>query len=193
MSLQNALLGVLDARPMSGYELAQFFDSAAGWLWSAPQSQIYPALARMAADGLIVGETSVRGSRLRRTVYSLTLRGREALLAWISEYHAPAVSRDAFDLQAVLLDMAAPEDAVGVLKSYAEEQARAAERYEVHAMRLRAGDTPLLRERLRNRPSADHERISRLKAHVFAGKAAVCRQRVEWAQEAIALIDVSAR
>lgn len=187
MSLQNALLGVLDARPMSGYELAQFFDSGSGWVWSAPQSQIYPHLRRMEADGLITGERTVRGSKLERTVYSLTDDGRRALLDWIAEYHAPPAPRDAFSLQALLFDMVTPEDATSVLKAYVVEQERIAERHEKHAALLRELDTPLLRERLQHRSAAEHARIGRMKAHVFAGRAAAARQQVEWAREAIEL------
>jgi DNA-binding PadR family transcriptional regulator len=187
MSLQSALLGVLDARPMSGYELAQFFDSGSGWVWSAPQSQIYPHLRRMEADGLITGERTVRGSKLERTIYSLTEDGKRVLLEWLGEYHAPPPPRDPFALQALLFDMLAPEEAVTVLKAFIEEQEHIAERHEVQAARLRALDTPLLVERLRNRPAADHARIGRMKAHVFAGKAAAARQQAEWARTAIAL------
>ncbi|WP_232667048.1 PadR family transcriptional regulator [Pseudonocardia sp. TRM90224] len=187
MSLQNALLGVLDARPMSGYELAQFFDSGSGWVWSAPQSQIYPHLRRMEADGLVVAERTVRGSKLERRVYSLTDAGRAALLAWIGEYHEPPAPRDPFALQALLFDMVMPEEAINVLKAFVVEQDRVAEQYEAHAARLRALDTPLLRERLRARPEAEHERIGRMKAHVFAGRAAVARQQAAWAREAIVL------
>jgi len=189
MSLQSALLGVLDARPMSGYELVQFFDSGSGWVWSAPQSQIYPRLRRMEADGLITGERTVRGSKLERTAYSLTDAGRRALLDWIAEYHAPPAPRDPFALQALLFDMVAPEEAITVLKAYIEEQEKIAERHEWQAARLRALDTPLLRERLRGRPTGEHTRIGRLKAHVFQGKAAAARQQVEWAREAITLVE----
>jgi PadR family transcriptional regulator, regulator of vanillate utilization len=188
MSLRNALLGVLDARPMSGYELSQFFDSASGWLWSAPQSQIYPTLKRMEAEGLIAGETSVRGSRLNRTVYSLTPHGRETLLSWVAEDHDPAPPRDQFAVQALLLDMIPADEAVAVLEAYAKRQADLADRYAAHADRLNRGDTPLLRERLKSRPESEHARTGRIKAHVFAGKAEVARQRENWAYRAMALV-----
>jgi DNA-binding PadR family transcriptional regulator len=77
MSLRHALLGVLVARPMSGYELSQFFDSSTGWVWTAPHSQIYPLLGRMENDGVIEAEDQVRGTRLKRKVYSVTPDGLE--------------------------------------------------------------------------------------------------------------------
>jgi hypothetical protein len=110
------------------------------------------------------------------------------LLDWIAEYHPPPPPRDAFGLQALLLDMVSPDEATTVLKAYLEEQERVAEGHEAQAARLRALDTPLLRERLSGRPMAEHARMGRMKAHVFAGKAAVARQQVEWARTAIALV-----
>src|SRR5262245_19993638 len=148
MSLRNALLGVLDARPMSGYELAQFFDSGSGWVWSAPQSQIYPTLRKMQAEGLIVGAASVRGSRLTRTVCSRTSDGRAVWVCWRAEDHERPPPRERFALRALRLDRLPADEAVAVLAAYAKRQADAAASYEAHAARLSRGDTPLLRERL---------------------------------------------
>ena len=52
MSLRHALLGVLKDRPLTGYDLVRYFQGTLGFLWSAPQSQIYPELRRMEAAGL---------------------------------------------------------------------------------------------------------------------------------------------
>ena len=35
MSLKHALLGILTVRPMTGYELKQFFDSSVQHFWNA--------------------------------------------------------------------------------------------------------------------------------------------------------------
>jgi DNA-binding PadR family transcriptional regulator len=182
MSLQHALLGVLDARPMSGYDLVQFFDSSTGWVWAAPQSQIYPTLRRMQRDELIVGDDEPRGPRLTRTVYSLTDSGRAELRSWLATPHEPAPARDPFLLQAVNFEMIEPAQARAVLDEFIEEQERIAREAESHRDRLLHKETALLRERLARRDPADHDRIARLKAHVFDGMAAVARTRIEWAR-----------
>ncbi|MFD1049816.1 PadR family transcriptional regulator, partial [Kibdelosporangium lantanae] len=126
MSLQHALLGVLDARPMSGYDLVQFFDSSTGWVWAAPQSQIYPTLRRMQRDELIVGDDEPRGPRLTRTVYSLTDAGRAELRSWLATPHELAPARDPFLLQAVNFEMIEPVQAGAVLDEFIKEQERIA-------------------------------------------------------------------
>ncbi|MFI7702444.1 PadR family transcriptional regulator [Nonomuraea sp. NPDC049480] len=183
MSLQHALLGVLEARPMSGYDLVQFFDSSAGWIWAAPQSQIYPTLRRMERAGLISGDDERRGPKLTRTVYSVTEQGLEELNRWLSAPHAPTPARDPFLVQALNFDMIEADQAHAVLEQFIGEQEKAAAEAEAHRDRLLAKDTMLLKERLTRRDPADHDRVARIKAHVFAGIAAVARTRVEWARE----------
>ncbi|MFC0106343.1 PadR family transcriptional regulator [Kibdelosporangium aridum] len=183
MSLQHALLGVLEARPMSGYDLVQFFDSSTAWIWAAPQSQIYPTLRRMERAGLITGDDEPRGPKLTRTVYSVTDQGREELERWLSTPHDPSPPRDPFLVQALNFDTIDAEKAHAVLEQFITEQEKAAAEAEAHRQRLLNKDTMLLKERLTRRDPAEHDRIARLKAHVFAGVAAVARTRAEWARE----------
>ncbi|GFE13202.1 hypothetical protein Sgleb_12490 [Streptomyces glebosus] len=183
MSLQHALLGVLEARPMSGYDLVQFFDGSSGYIWAAPQSQIYPTLRRMEQAGLIAGDDEQRGPRLTRTVYSVTEKGLAELRKWLSTPGKPQPVRDPVLLQALHFDMIESEQAHEVLEQFIREQEAAAEEAEGHRDRLLRQETPLLVERLSRHDPTDHDRIARLKAHVFAGLAATARTRAEWARE----------
>ncbi|MFV0459601.1 MAG: PadR family transcriptional regulator [Actinomycetales bacterium] len=188
MSLRPALLGVLAARPMSGYELSQFFDSSTGWVWTATHSQIYPLLNKMEDDGAIVSENQIRGTKLNRKIYSITPSGLGELKEWVSATHPSPGSRDPMLTQALLFDMIDPADAITVLEAYIAEQDRIARDSREHSDRLAAMDTPLLRERLTRRPSHEHERIARLKAHVFQGQAAVAQARAAWARAEVDLL-----
>lgn len=188
MSLKHALLGVLAARAMSGYELSQFFDSSTGWVWTAPHSQIYPMLGKMQAEGLIDSTDEIRGTKLRRKVYSVTPRGLDELVTWIGTPQPTFGSRDPFLTQALLFDMVEPDRAVKVLDTFIAEQEKIARDAREHSERLRAKETPLLQERLRNRPAQEHDRIARLKAHVFEGQALIAEARVAWARDGLKLL-----
>ena len=173
---------------MNGYELTRFFDAAPSWVWSAPQSQIYPTLHRMEQAGLIEGQKEIRGTRLKRTVYSITERGLEELRTWLGTGHAPAPVRDSFSLQALFFDMIDADRAASVLKAYIAEQEQLITEWRAHREALLAKDTDLLKERLKNRPPAEHDRIAGLKAHVFAGQIAVAQARADWARESLRLL-----
>jgi len=51
--LRHALLALLEARPMTGYELAKQFDVSAAYVWHAHHPQIYTELRRLEAARLV--------------------------------------------------------------------------------------------------------------------------------------------
>ena len=188
MSLRYALLGVLTARPMNGYSLARFFAGAQNWIWSAPQSQIYGALKKLEVDGLVEASREQGRNGLESNVYSLTEKGMVDLHDWVSTPHPLPPTRDAFALQALHLDSIEPQQARVVLESYIAAQTALVEEWERHRDALRELGTPLLQERLKRRPAAEHHRIAALKAHVFDGQVRQARARIEWARDGIALL-----
>jgi PadR family transcriptional regulator AphA len=84
----RVILGMLRIKPMSGYEIKQAVDQSTRFFWAASYGQIYPELRRLSREELIEGEQAARGAR-RRTVYTLTRKGEEALDAWLEEPPEP--------------------------------------------------------------------------------------------------------
>jgi DNA-binding PadR family transcriptional regulator len=82
MSLRHGLLDLLAGEPMSGYDLSQYFAISMGNVWPAQHSQIYPELARLAAQGLI---TQTGAGPRGRKVYQTTPKGIEELRAWMRD------------------------------------------------------------------------------------------------------------
>jgi DNA-binding PadR family transcriptional regulator len=91
MSLRYGLLDLLAAEPLSGYDLSQYFARSMGNVWPAQHSQIYPELARLAAEGLIT--QTGEGPRGRK-VYQTTPDGIEALRTWLRETEPDYQIRD---------------------------------------------------------------------------------------------------
>jgi PadR family transcriptional regulator, regulatory protein AphA len=174
---------------MTGYELTRFFDSTARWVWTAPQSQIYPLLRKLEADGWIAGEEQVRGERLRRTSYSLTASGLEELGRWLTETYAEPNVRDGLLLKALFFDLADADGTRAVLAEHVLELEERISQLSAHRAALLARDTPLLRERLDHRPASEHERIARLKAHVFAYLVDQAELRIRWCRETMTMLD----
>jgi DNA-binding PadR family transcriptional regulator len=193
MTLRYALLGVLDARSMTGYELAQFFDQSAGWVWSAPHSNIYPALRKMEEEGLLTSETEIKGERLERTVYSITDSGRSELIEWVTSDPGYSGFRDPVLLRATFFDEVDSTEVVAFLERLIERHQEQIRHWSEHRAALLALDTPLLRERLQKRPREEHHRIGALKANVFAGMIELAETWVTWARRTIDLVTESSR
>jgi len=83
MSLEYTILGFLNYKPFSGYDLKKIFDTSVRHFWNADQSQIYRTLARLSEQGLTEVEVVEQVDRPDRKVYHITSKGREELRAWL--------------------------------------------------------------------------------------------------------------
>ncbi len=86
MSLGNALLGLLDHRPMTGYDLKKMLDHPMGFFWIAQMSQIYRELNKLEEKRLVKSEIIPQEKRPDRKVYQLTKEGRETFLNWLNRF-----------------------------------------------------------------------------------------------------------
>src|SRR6516162_1471153 len=78
-----ALLGLLHQQPMSGYDLRKVFTTTAMAGFSDSPGAIYPALNRLAKNGLVRGAVEKTGSLRTRRVFANTPAGTAALKAWL--------------------------------------------------------------------------------------------------------------
>ena len=85
------ILGLLSLRSWSTYELAQQMRRSLRYYWPRAESHIYEAPKRLVDHGLATASLEHAGRR-RRTVYTITAKGRKALRAWLAEPgHGPLV------------------------------------------------------------------------------------------------------
>lgn len=85
MSIRHTLLGFLNLRPQTGYDLKKVMDSSTQAFWHARLSQIYPTLKALEAEGLIASRVEPQVGKPDRRVYRITERGRAELLEWLAE------------------------------------------------------------------------------------------------------------
>jgi PadR family transcriptional regulator AphA len=147
MALRYAILGLLTAEPMSGYDLSKWMDRGLGNIWSAHASQIYPELARLVEDGSIEEVPGEPGPR-RRRVYGITRVGAGELREWLAGPGPEPGARSEALLHAVLLGEL---DGRAAASAFADAAARHRERAALHAaLRDEAaqGNSPLAPLRL---------------------------------------------
>jgi PadR family transcriptional regulator, regulatory protein AphA len=189
VALRHALLALLEAKPMTGYELAGQFDASAAYVWHAHHPQIYTELRRMEADGLVEAEEAPRGAGATKRRYFLTDTGCDELLRWLTEASEPARERDAAYLKATYFEFGSFDTVRRHLRGHREHYARQAAHWHAHADQLERRDTALLRQRLAHAPQHAHAAIVAYKVHVYRGLTERARIEVRWAEQGLELVD----
>lgn len=84
MSLEHAILGFINYKPFSGYDLKKLFDRSVHHFWPADQSQIYRTLSRLSEQGWALMEVVAQENRPSRKVFQITEEGKLELRRWLS-------------------------------------------------------------------------------------------------------------
>lgn len=82
-STSFAVLGLLNTRPFSTYELAQQMDRTLSRFWPRTRSKLFEEPKKLVAHGLARAKQDAVGRR-PRTVYAITPAGRRALARWVA-------------------------------------------------------------------------------------------------------------
>lgn len=82
--LKHILLGFLNYRPMTGYELKSIMDESTMHFWHAYHSQIYTTLRKLEDEGLVTSEMETGDDKLNRRTYTITEAGRADLREWLN-------------------------------------------------------------------------------------------------------------
>lgn len=189
MSLRHALLAILTAKPMTGYDLVKYFDGTVAYVWSAPHSQIYPELRRMERDGLLDVQVVPRGERAEKRLYTINDLGRAELHEWSTELAGYQPERDVYRLRAAHFEFSTYEAARRQLQEHLNHYTRALQDWRQMVGDVEARRVPLLRERLTQRPESEHDAIVAFKRLAFRGEVAKAEAEIAWAEEGLTLLD----
>ncbi|MFE3328006.1 PadR family transcriptional regulator [Streptomyces sp. NPDC059176] len=140
MSLRHALLGLLEEKTASGYDLMKLFDTSLANVWPATQSQLYGELNRLSTAGLI--EVAAEGPRGRKE-YAITEEGSEELRRWLAEPFVPQPVRSETLLRCFFLGLLPPAEADAQLARQEEAAANRLAALEVLQTTVAWGDDVL--------------------------------------------------
>ncbi|HJO05575.1 MAG TPA: PadR family transcriptional regulator [Acidobacteriota bacterium] len=85
-TLGMLVLRTLEAGPLHGYAVAKSIQSTTDETLTVEEGSLYPALYRMEKRGWVVSEWGTTETGRRAKFYSLTLEGREQLVAELATW-----------------------------------------------------------------------------------------------------------
>lgn len=121
-TLKYAILGLLEQKPRSGYELSQEFESTLNEFWSAKHSQIYPELRKLTEEGAVEYQVEIVGTALEKKMYSITQQGREDFLRWLDrDMPLPPTPKNEQRLQVFFSGCLTPQRRLGLLEGQLDQ------------------------------------------------------------------------
>jgi PadR family transcriptional regulator, regulatory protein AphA len=130
MSLEYAILGFLNYKPLSGYALKKIFDTSVQHFWSADQSQIYRTLTRLTERGWAEMEVVEQDDRPDRKEYHITEAGRAELHQWLLMPVRPHVPHTAALIQVFFAGQLSNDEIVAMFERAAAQVRTVLARYE---------------------------------------------------------------
>lgn len=103
--LKYAILGLLNKKSMTGYDITKEFEEALCEFWSAKHSQIYPELKTLHEQGMVEYKIEISGTVFEKKLYSITELGKKDFMKWLeSKKDIPPTFKDEFRLQLFFSD-----------------------------------------------------------------------------------------
>jgi len=178
MSLKHGLLGYLNYKPATGYDIAKSFGDSAALFWYAKPSQIYRELDAMQKSGWLVSEHVLQKDKPNKRVYTITEQGKTELKAWLSS-PSPldfTQTKDTFLMRLFFSGETSKENTLELLYLYREH-------CEIYLRKLE--ETKAL---ISKYPAGHRNRTLYWELAVSHGET-LCKGRIEWIKKTIAILE----
>ena len=189
MSLRNARLALLTSAPMTGYDISRRFQSSVGHVWHAPDSQIYPELRKMEAEGLVEAEAVDDGGRGEKRLYHPTEAGLDSLRDWMRTPLKYALDRDPAHLKAAYFEWSDQESARRTLTDHIARYEDLVEQWQGQIDQIDQSTSPVLSTRLVGKPPEESRRIAAFRRYAYEGLVDRGRAEIAWAKRGLGLLD----
>jgi PadR family transcriptional regulator AphA len=121
MSIEYAILGLLNLRPLTGYDIKKMFAGSAVIYWSGNNNQIYTTLVKLHENELVSVEVELQADRPSRKIYSITAKGQTELKKWLLSEPEPPQLKNSFLIQLAWADQLSPDELDTLLGKYEAE------------------------------------------------------------------------
>ncbi|WP_072805899.1 PadR family transcriptional regulator [Rhodococcoides yunnanense] len=134
------ILGLLVSRDSSAYEISVHFSRGVAELWPRADRQSYNAPKKLLELGLVTSTSDPVGTKRRRTVYSITDSGREALATWLATRSRPSALEFEGMVRVLFAEQGSIDDLRANLATMREQALQTRGLFASHAERMREPD-----------------------------------------------------
>jgi DNA-binding PadR family transcriptional regulator len=118
MELKDVILGFMDWKQLTGYELKGLFSELDYLPWSGNNNQIYTALVELEREGLVAKQTVMQEKLPPQKRYRATAAGRRKLREAVMRPAEAASTKNDFLLHLAWAECLSTEDILGFINHY---------------------------------------------------------------------------
>ena len=121
--LKYGLLGLLNYKDLTGYEMTRTFKDSINFFWNVTMSQIYRELSKMRQNGWVDYTTVLQEDKPNKKLYAITESGRAELLRWLFEYNGESyfVTRNSFLVNLFFSGIKDVQENIRMLRRFRED------------------------------------------------------------------------
>jgi DNA-binding PadR family transcriptional regulator len=168
------VLSILALRDHSTYDLTRQMRMSLHYLWPRAESNVYAEPKRLVAAGLATAREEWTGGR-RRTIYSITDLGREALAEWLASPSARQRYESEAVLKVLFAENGTKDDLLATIQGIREDALAVREHFLQFADVYDAGDGEY----------PERFDLSALAARLLGEQQAVTARWATWAEEIV--------
>lgn len=187
MSLKHGLLGLLNYKSLTGYELDKTFRSSLSFFWQAKTSQIYRELDAMEEKGWLNSQRIMQTEKPNKRVYTITHSGKEELANWFSLPDSDIADamrvKSAFLMRIFFAGETTTQQALALLRSYREKCMESK-----NALSLAHVSASSYAETITPETITAEKRVTFWKLSILYGESYYA-SGIAWADQAIALLE----
>lgn len=120
MTINYAILGLLDSKSMTGYDLKKIIQDSSFMYWSGNNNQIYKALLELNDLGYVTNEVEHQEGAPSKKIYTITNDGRNALKKKALQTSGLPEIKNPFMIQLAFADALSEDELNSVLDEYEE-------------------------------------------------------------------------
>ena len=181
MSLRHGLLGLINYKPMTGYELNKEFSESLGHFWPVRSQQIYKELDNMEKSGWLISERIIQSEKPNKRVYSITTKGKAEFINWLSspelDIKNSMQGKNVFLMRLGFAGETSDEQALNLLRIFREESLASVQKMD-DANAVLARDDEIY----------SHNVMKYWRLVVLHGEV-MRKARLEWVEQAISILE----
>ncbi|MEY8441609.1 PadR family transcriptional regulator [Lactobacillaceae bacterium 24-114] len=117
MKGRDVILGILQKKPRTGYEINDILQNQISYFYDGTYGMIYPTLKKLEKEGKVKKETIIQDDKPNKNVFSITSKGKDELKEYLDSDDVSEVFKSDFLMKLFFGDTLSKEHVIKLINN----------------------------------------------------------------------------